>query len=164
MGQTSCTCLSNMAIELELTGRRPGEARAAVTNLIVQSTMVTPSVSYAVKWHDEVPGTRWFRADLHVHTLDDVGGGNLSWRPPRELPVPNDPSDAATRAAYVRSFLAAAVDAGIEVLALTPHSAHVPQHRDISVAWDIVEAWQTAKDDDGTPYREKIYAVFPGFE
>ena len=23
------------------------------------------------RWHDEVPGTRWFRADLHLHTLDD---------------------------------------------------------------------------------------------
>jgi hypothetical protein len=32
------------------------------------------------------------------------------------------------------------------------------------VVWDIVEAWQTANDDDGTPFREKIYAVFPGFE
>ncbi len=23
------------------------------------------------RWHDEVPGTRWFRADLHLHTIDD---------------------------------------------------------------------------------------------
>ncbi len=116
------------------------------------------------KWHDEVPGTRWFRADLHLHTLDDAVGGNISWQAPPEITKPNDPTDATTRDAYVRCFLKAAVSAGIDVLGLTPHSAHVPGNNGISVVWDIVEAWQTANDDDGTPFREKIYAVFPGFE
>lgn len=116
------------------------------------------------KWHDEVPGTRWFRADLHIHTLDDAVGGNISWQAPAGVTNPNDPTDAATRGAYVRCFLKAAVAAGIDVLGLTPHSAHVPGNNGISVVWDIVEAWQTDNDDDGTPFREKIYAVFPGFE
>lgn len=116
------------------------------------------------KWHDEVPGARWFRADLHLHTLDDAVGGNISWQTPPGIANPNDPSDATTRNAYVRCFLKAAVAAGIDVLGLTPHSAHVPGSAGISVVWDIVEAWQTANDDDGTPFREKIYAVFPGFE
>lgn len=116
------------------------------------------------KWHDEVPGTRWFLADLHLHTLDDALGGNITWRVPPGLTNHDDPTNAASQAAYVRCFLQAAVGAGIDVLGLTPHSAHVPGKTDISVVWDIVEAWQTANDDDGTPFREKIYAVFPGFE
>lgn len=116
------------------------------------------------KWHDEVPGTRWFRADLHLHTLDDALGGNITWQAPPGLPKSDDPTDAATQAAYVRCFLQAAVGAGIDVLGLTPHSAHVPGSTGISVVWDIVDAWQNASDDDGTPFREKIYAVFPGFE
>jgi ABC-type cobalamin/Fe3+-siderophores transport system ATPase subunit len=116
------------------------------------------------KWHDEVPGTRWFRADLHIHTLDDAIGGNISWQAPAGVINPNDPTDTDTRTAYVHCFLKAAVAAGIDVLGLTPHSAHVPGNNGISVVWDIVDAWQTLDDDDGTPFREKIYAVFPGFE
>ncbi len=116
------------------------------------------------KWHDEVPGTRWFRADLHLHTLDDAAGGNISWQSPPGLGNPNDPTDAATRSAYVRCFLKASISAGIEVLGLTPHSAHVPGNSAISVVWDIVEVWQNDNDDDGIPFKEKIYAVFPGFE
>jgi hypothetical protein len=30
--------------------------------------------------------------------------------------------------------------------------------------WQIVEVWNSEADDDGVPFREKIYAVFPGFE
>ena len=116
------------------------------------------------RWHAEVPGTRWFRADLHLHTLDDAIGGNVTWQAPAGVAKPNDPSDPSTRAAYVRCYLRAAIDAGIDVLGLTPHSAHVPGNTGLSVVWDIVEAWRTANDDDGTPFREKIYAVFPGFE
>lgn len=116
------------------------------------------------KWHDEVPGTRWFRADLHLHTLDDSAGGNISWQIPPGVTNPNDPTDDITRNAYVRCFLKAAIGAGIDVLGLTPHSAHVPGNNGISVVWDIVEAWQTGNDDDGVPFRDKIYAVFPGFE
>lgn len=116
------------------------------------------------KWHDEVPGTRWFRADLHLHTLDDAAGGSVSWQAPPGIANPNDPIDDTTRQAYVRCFLKAAVCAGIEVLGLTPHSAHVPGSTGVSVVWDIVEAWQNDIDDDGVPYKEKIYAIFPGFE
>lgn len=25
-------------------------------------------------WHREVPGARWFKADLHIHTVDDHPG------------------------------------------------------------------------------------------
>lgn len=32
-------------------------------------------------WQEEVPGTRWFKVDLHVHTVDDHPGG-------RELACP----------------------------------------------------------------------------
>jgi hypothetical protein len=118
------------------------------------------------KWHDEVPGTRWFRADLHLHTLDDATGGNITWQIPPEVVKPDsdDPTDVATRAAYARCFLKAAIAAHIDVLGLTPHSAHIPGHTSISIVWDIIDAWQTASDDDGTPFRETIYAVFPGFE
>jgi len=116
------------------------------------------------KWQDEVPGTRWFRADLHLHTLDDSVGGNISWQAPPGITNSNDPTDDTTRNAYVRCFLKAAISAGVDVLGLTPHSAHVPGNNGISVVWDIVEAWQAGSDDDGIPFREKIYAVFPGFE
>lgn len=116
------------------------------------------------EWHIEVPGTRWFRADLHLHTLDDWAGGHVAWQVPPHLIGRADPSDPDTRAEYVRAFLKAACQAGIQVLGLTPHSAHVSEHSDLSVAWEIVEAWQTTADDDGIPFRQKIYAVFPGFE
>ena len=26
------------------------------------------------RWHPEVSGARWFKADLHVHTIDDGPG------------------------------------------------------------------------------------------
>ena len=29
----------------------------------------------AENWHQEVPGARWFKADLHIHTIDDFPGG-----------------------------------------------------------------------------------------
>ena len=33
-----------------------------------------------------------------------------------------------------------------------------------SAVWKIVEEWNQGKDGDGVPFREKLYAVFPGFE
>ncbi len=114
-----------------------------------------------LRWHDDVPGSRWFRADLHVHTLDDAAG-NATWRPPAG--ISGRPLDPATRKAYVRAFLKAAIAAEVEVVGLTPHSAHVTGDATVSVAWEIVEGWQREVDDDGVPFREKIYAVFPGFE
>lgn len=121
------------------------------------------SSSQVKKWHDEVPGARWFRADLHIHTLDDALG-NATWKAPAEVKEPLNPRAMETREAYVRAFLQAAIKAGIEVVALTPHSAHVPGDATTSVVWDIVTAWQSAADDDGIPFRDKLYAVFPGFE
>jgi hypothetical protein len=115
------------------------------------------------EWHVEVPGSRWFHADLHLHTLDDHPGG-VVWQVPPALGQECDPCSPSAREAYARAFLHAASNAGIEVLGLTPHCAHLPGHTDLSATWDIVEAWQSYDDDDGIPFRRKIYAVFPGFE
>jgi len=52
----------------------------------------------ADRWHYEVPGTRWFRADLHLHTLDDPYVALPDW-------VAGAREDAATRAAYAARFL-----------------------------------------------------------
>ncbi|NOY26995.1 MAG: hypothetical protein GXP62_14085 [Oligoflexia bacterium] len=108
------------------------------------------------RWHTEVPGTRWFRADLHLHTLDD---------PVVELPpgITGHRSDATTRRAYAIRFLDAAIEQGIEILGLTPHAAF--SSPGVSATWDIVELWETgAQPSTGTPYRDLVYAVFPGFE
>ena len=32
----------------------------------------------ADNWHREVPGARWFKADLHIHTIDDLEGGRTT--------------------------------------------------------------------------------------
>lgn len=107
-------------------------------------------------WHDEVPGTRWFRADLHLHTLDD---------PYVDLPqgISGQRSDAAVLRAYAEAFLDAAIDQGIEVLGLTPHAASVDHG--VSAAWTIVETWLSGlQPASGRPYRDLIYAVYPGFE
>lgn len=29
------------------------------------------------RWHREVPGARWFKADLHIHTIDVTSSGAL---------------------------------------------------------------------------------------
>lgn len=108
------------------------------------------------RWHSEVPGTRWFRADLHLHTLDD---------PYVELPpgVAGDRNDATTRQAYAARFLDAAIEQGIEILGLTPHAAF--SSPGVSATWDIVELWQRGVQlSSETKYRDLIYAVFPGFE
>ena len=40
----------------------------------------------AEKWRDEIPGARWFKANLQVHTIEDHPGGkvkmpaDLGWR------------------------------------------------------------------------------------
>ena len=36
--------------------------------------------------------------------------------------------------------------------------------QETSAVWQIVEEWNSGIDDDGVPFREKVYAVFPGFE
>ena len=114
----------------------------------------------ADKWHDEVPGARWFKADLHIHTIDDLPGGSA------EMPsgLSGDPEGPQTLAGYARRFLQAAVERGVQVIGLTPHSPRVGAGDETSAVWRIVDEWNEGIDDDGTPFREKIYAVFPGFE
>ena len=114
----------------------------------------------AAGWHREVPGARWFRADLHVHTIDDHPGRRA------KLPAGvNGPVDAAdTITAYARQFLQSAAARGVQVLGLTPHAIRAGEAVETSAVWRIVEEWNGGLDDDGVPFREKVYAVFPGFE
>lgn len=108
------------------------------------------------RWHDEVPGTRWFRADLHLHTLDD---------PYVALPpgIEGERDDPVVLRAYAERFLDSAITQGIEVLGLTPHAACI--RAGISAAWTIVETWEQGNQpSSGRAYRDLIYAVYPGFE
>ena len=116
--------------------------------------------SDASGWHREVPGARWFKADLHIHTIDDHPGGRA------KLPAGvNGPADAPdTIAAYARGFLQSAVAHQVRVLGITPHTVLAGETAETSAVWRIVEEWNGGSDDDGVPFREKIYAVFPGFE
>ena len=66
--------------------------------------------------------------------------------------------------AYARRFLQSAVEHGVHVIGITPHSPRVGPSQETSAVWKIVEEWNSAVDDDGVPFREKVYAVFPGFE
>lgn len=112
------------------------------------------------KWRREIPGTRWFKADLHVHTIDDHAG--------RRAKMPDglsgDPTDPGVRSVYARRLLQGAVANGVQVLGLTPHSPRAGSGGSASVVWDIVECWNSGVDDDGVLFRDKIFAVFPGFE
>ena len=112
------------------------------------------------KWRNEVPGARWFKADLQVHTIDDHAGGNV--RMPAGLA--GDPTDSGMLASYARLFLQALARNGVQVVGLTPHSPRAGDGPETSAVWKIVEEWNKGADDDGTPFRKKIYAVFPGFE
>ena len=114
----------------------------------------------ASDWHREVPGARWFKADLHIHTIDDHPGGRA------KLPAGiNGPADSAgTIAVYARRFLQSAVARQVRVLGVTPHSVGVREAKEPCAVWRILEEWNDGSDDDGVPFREKIYAVFPGFE
>jgi hypothetical protein len=111
-------------------------------------------------WHREVPGARWLKADLHIHTIDDRAGPKAKL-PPSFVGDPHDP-EALSR--YAKLFLKALVARGIQVAALTPHCPKVGIGPETSAVWKIVEQWNSGNDDDGVPFREKIYALFPGFE
>ena len=113
----------------------------------------------AVKWHRDVPGARWFKTDLHVHTIDDHQGRA---KRPDKLTGPLESEKTITK--YARRLLQSAVKNGVQVLGLTPHSPRVGTSTETSAVWRIVEVWNSGDDDDGRPFREKIYAVFPGFE
>ena len=110
------------------------------------------------KWHDEVPGARWFKADLHIHTIDDQPGGRA------KMPPGVDAASLTEQELdnYARQFLRSAVEKQIRVLGVTPHSPQITSS--ISAVWRIVTEWNDGIDDDGEPFRNKIYAVFPGFE
>ena len=114
----------------------------------------------ADNWHREVPGSRWLKADLHIHTIDDLPGGRA--KVPDGISGP--PQSAETIAAYARKFLQEAARREVRVLGVTPHSPRLGAGPETSAVWRIVEEWNSGKDDDGVPFREKVYAVFPGFE
>lgn len=114
----------------------------------------------ADSWKRDVPGTRWFKADLHVHTVDDLPGGKAKMPPGVTGPKESE----KTISAYARCFLQSAIDRGVRVLGLTPHSPRIGAAAETSAVWGIVEEWNNGVDEDGTPFREQIYAVFPGFE
>lgn len=114
----------------------------------------------ALCWHREVPGARWFKTDLHIHTIDDRSGGRV------RLPssIEGSLESESTVTAYARCFLQSAVKRGVRVIGITPHSPRDAGSPDVSAVWRIVEEWNEGFDTDGTPFRDKIYAVFPGFE
>ena len=114
----------------------------------------------ALTWHRDVPGARWFKADLHIHTIDDHPGGRAKLPPGINGPV--DSEDMIE--AYARHFLRSAVAHGVSVLGIAPHAIRAGANARTSAVWRIVEEWNDGLDDDGAPFREKIYAVFPGFE
>ena len=114
----------------------------------------------SVHWHDDVPGARWFPADLHVHTLDDHPNPSLQ----RPTGVVGIAQDEDTQTAYAKALLKQAVENGIQVLGLTPHAVCSGDTDESSATWRIVDIWNQEEDDDGVPFRDKIYAVFPGFE
>ena len=121
---------------------------------------VTFTRQKADNWTRDVPGARWLKADLHIHTLDDHPGGRA------KMPhgISGEPHDPANIRAYARRFLHVAAERGVQVLGLTPHSPTIGPEREGSAVWQIVKEWNDGVDDDGTPFRERIYAVFPGFE
>lgn len=119
--------------------------------------MPTNSYSPASRWHYEVPGARWFKADLHLHTLDDP-----KFERPQGLNGRAD--DPLVIEDFARQYLDTAIQNGIEVLGLTPHAIQAGDS-EISVVWGIVDTWMNrCRKSDGKPYRELIYSVFPGFE
>lgn len=113
----------------------------------------------AERWHREVPGARWFQGDLHVHTLDDHPGNRISWTGRSSAPI-----DRVLIDQYARELLRTAIARGVEVIGLTPHAVYCGGNEALSAVWRTVEIWAADADDDGVPFREKIYAVFPGFE
>ena len=110
-------------------------------------------------WHHAVPGARWFKADLHIHTIDDHPG-----RAKTPGAIKGDWTTEENVERYARLLLQAAAKRQVHVLGLTPHSARLGDNGDASAAWQIVEEWNHGVDDDGIPFHDKVYAVFPGFE
>ena len=71
----------------------------------------------AENWHREIPGARWFKADLHIHTIDDLPGDRAK--------VPDDvdgrrPVSEEALSTYARKFLqSAAASAPLRIGACT---------------------------------------------
>ena len=114
----------------------------------------------ANEWEKAVPGARWFKGDLHIHTIDDHAGGRA------KLPdgLSGEPTDPEVLVRYARLFLKGLVASGVQVVGLTPHSPRAGSGPETSAVWRVVEEWNHGADDDGVPFREKVFAVFPGFE
>ena len=114
----------------------------------------------ADRWHRDVPGARWFKGDLHIHTIDDIAGKRA------KMPdgITGRPDDPEIQYLYARRFLRAAISKGVQVLGITPHSPRTGASAETSAVWRIVDVWNEEEDDDGVPFRNKVYAVFPGFE
>ena len=104
-------------------------------------------------------GARWFRGDLHVHTLDDAPGGVG-----RTFIGGGDPRDPSLQKEGARLLLRAAVERGVRVLGLTPHAVRLAGEGISSATWAVMSEWREGRDDDGVPFRKKLFAVFPGFE
>ena len=64
------------------------------------------------KWRDEVPGARWFKADLHVHTIDDNLGGRA------KMPSGLCSDAGATEEPAVRDAVVYTMDGGEEAFRL----------------------------------------------
>lgn len=94
-----------------------------------------------------------------MHTIDDYPGGRISWGDRAASPM-----DAGTIERYARRLLDTAIARGVEVIGLTPHAVYCDSQEDLSGVWRIVEVWSTETDESGVAYRDRIYAVFPGFE
>ena len=111
-------------------------------------------------WRQRVPGVRWFKGDLHLHTIDDHLGG----RAKVPFGIIGTMGSPEMIASYARRFLQGAVEKGIQVIGVTPHSPRTGAGPETSAVWRIVEEWSNGIDDDGLPFRDKVFAVFPGFE
>ena len=114
----------------------------------------------AHSWKNEIPGARWFKTDLHVHTIDDHPGKRVKL----SNYGLNSSFSSRNLRHYARKFLQVLVTHKIQVVGLTPHSPRIGNGSATSAVWRIVKEWNEGKDDDGVPFREKIYAIFPGFE
>lgn len=99
----------------------------------------------------EIPGARWFKADLHIHTI----GGRV------DMPadIDHDNQSPTTLSEYSCRFLQGAVDRGVQVLGITPRIGDSD-----SAIWQIVDEWKNGSSNNGTPFQDIIYAIFPGFE
>ncbi|GEM_PF-1645173 len=72
----------------------------------------------ADNWRRDVPGARWFKADLHIHTIDDAPGGRAKVPACIEGPISGPEQLAAHVNAYVRDANVWTVDGDNEAFRL----------------------------------------------